>query len=116
MRQICLTAVLFCLSILSASGSVEFAEEGKGFAGRLFTEKKTKSEEKSFWERSEDSPKESAFFAELISNDDDKLYAPPPGEPGNPQKIAPLGNIDIIALLLLSCFYSGYFYRRKKYS
>lgn len=83
----------------------------------VWFEKKVRSEERSFWERSEadiSEKKSISFFEGLISEEDDefKLYAPPPGEDGNPQKIAPLGSSGTILFLLLCCFW--FVYRKRK--
>ena len=62
---------------------------------------------------------------DLVNNDDDKkiilnesdrkLYAPPPGEDGNPQKIVtPLGTGEIPFFLLLSVLTIGFYFRFKK--
>lgn len=48
-----------------------------------------------------------------ISSDDWGLYAPPPGEDGNPQKITPLGSSDVTVFLILSFLSAVYFYRKK---
>ncbi|MCL1941963.1 MAG: hypothetical protein FWF54_00190, partial [Candidatus Azobacteroides sp.] len=50
----------------------------------------------------------------ISSDGDTKLYAPPPGETGNPQKIVtPLGNADVAVFLLLSFCAAGYYYVKR---
>ncbi len=76
----------------------------------LETEKESKIDKESFWEKITNSDSKTS----IISDDDKKLYAPPPGEPGNPQKIvAPLGSGEIMFFLLLSVLTIG-FYRKKR--
>ncbi len=76
----------------------------------LLSEKESKIDKESFWEEITNSESKTS----IISDDDKKLYAPPPGEPGNPQKIvAPLGSGEIAVFLLLS-FFSAIFYCRKR--
>jgi hypothetical protein len=69
-------------------------------------EERTNPEEAVYWEESrkaEDPAGINSFAGLLEKNDNDKLYAPPPGETGNPQKIvAPLGTGDVALFLLLS--------------
>ncbi|MCL1943058.1 MAG: hypothetical protein FWF54_05865 [Candidatus Azobacteroides sp.] len=76
----------------------------------LFTEKKTKFDDAALWETGS-----KKTMSENISYDDDsKLYAPPPGEDGNPQKIVvPLGNSDVAALLLMSLFMAAYYSKKR---
>ncbi len=75
----------------------------------LQTEKESKIDKESFWEKIISSDDKSS-----ILDDEKKLYAPPPGEPGNPQKIvAPLGSGEIVVFLLLSILTIG-FYRKNK--
>lgn len=115
MKRICLITSIICLSVFTAYGSGDLSKEGESFAGGLFAEKETKSEESSsIWGASEESSSEgSSFLDELISDDDNKLYAPPPGEPGNPQKIAPMGGSDVLTLLLMSVMFGIFVYRKR---
>ncbi|MCL1942972.1 MAG: hypothetical protein FWF54_05425 [Candidatus Azobacteroides sp.] len=106
---------ILIIVILSLTGRAEASSaltndglrEGKK---ELFTEKKTKSDEAVIWEKNG----QSFDSGQIFSNDDDtKLYAPPPGENGNPQKIvAPLGNSDVAMLLLMSLFMAGYYCKK----
>ncbi len=74
----------------------------------LQTEKESKIDKESFWEKVTGSEDKSS-----ILDDEKKLYAPPPGETGNPQKIvAPLGSGDVIVFLLLSAL-SIFFYKKR---
>ncbi len=76
----------------------------------LQTEKESKIDKESFWEKITNADSK----ASIISDDDKKLYAPPPGEDGNPQKIvAPLGSGELAFFLVLSVLTVG-FYRKNR--
>ncbi len=76
----------------------------------LQTEKESKIDKDSFWEKITNADSKTS----ILSDDDKKLYAPPPGDPGNPQKIvAPLGSGEVIFFLLLSVLAIGKYLRRK---
>ena len=98
-------------SLLKISASSIFFSESENELGSFSTDEKIKTDEASFWEEAvlllekDDRPSSK-------SDDDFELYAPPPGEDGNPQKIAPLGNFDIIIFLLLSCMACIWYGRR----
>ncbi len=85
---------------------------------QLLSEKKTKLDEDNLWETTSTFLDEKQDTESLFKDDDRKLFAPPPGEEGNPQKIAPslpLGNNDIVVLLLLSVFSISYYSYKKRY-
>ena len=113
MRQLYLLASIICMSFFTAYGSGDFREGTDRFSDDLFTGKKTESEKKLFWERSEEVGDRSLFADQSFSGDDGMLYGPPPGESGNPQKVASLGD-DLASLLVLSFFSIGYFFVRKR--
>ena len=117
MRQLYLLASIICMSFFTAYGSGDFREGTDRFSDDLFTGKKTESEKKLFWERSEEVGDRSLFADQSFSGDDGMLYGPPPGESGNPQKVtqkvASLGD-DLVPLLVLSFFSVGYFFVQKR--
>lgn len=81
------------------------------------SEKKTTFDEKKiskksvFWDADD---KFEDIGSDFLASDDDRLYAPPPGDSGNPQKILSFGNSDVAVFLLLSFFSVGYFFRQKR--
>ena len=75
-------------------------------------DKSSKLTTSSLWEKA--TPSKTDQFEDVESDDDTKLYAPPPGETGNPQKM-PLNGMDAAILLLLSGSYLLYRWRMKKY-
>ena len=77
----------------------------------VMSEKGSKLEESRIWGKTTTSESNSNMFEDVMTDEDTKLQAPPPGETGNPQKI-PLNGMDAAFLLLLSGFYLGYI--RKK--
>lgn len=109
-------AVLFFGGVNTASCDVftTFDSEVKDNKARsvlLLSEKENKIDEESFWEKLTDT----SDGKNIIGDEDDKiLYAPPPGEDGNPQKITPLNNCDVIVFLLLSCMAYVWYGRRLK--
>jgi len=113
MKQICviLCTVLFSLGI---TGDVfGFAFERQGFDKNNFvTEKEDIIKEDSFWEKSSDDVSISPNGKNVTTESDDerRLYGPPPGEEGNPQKIVvPLGNDELPFFLLLSVLAIGFY-------
>jgi hypothetical protein len=104
--------IAFLASTIEIYASTNIFSESESL-GSATEEKKT--DEFSLWEESERSFSEggSSFFDK---SDDWKLYAPPPGEEGNPQKIAPLGGSDLYFLLSAGLVFglTGCVRRRKR--
>jgi hypothetical protein len=95
--------------VLTAPASEKNREES---SSSLFTEKESKLDTDRFWEKVSGS----ATYKNAVSDDDTKLYAPPPGETGNPQKILSLGNADVTAFLLLSFFTAGCYLVKRRHA
>ena len=90
-----------------------FEPEKKDSQTSLFSEKATTIDKATPMD--EDLFKGKDFFDDdkkIITNENDrKLYAPPPGEDGTPQKIiAPLGNGEMLFFLMLSVLLVGYYF------
>lgn len=105
--------MLLLLSAVSGAGAfslpsdkIRATEEKR----ELYQDKKTVSEESFLWEKQKSATEKDP----VVSDDDTKLSAPPPGEDGNPQKIVPvpLDGPEVPVFLLLSAFLAGY-YRKK---
>lgn len=101
-------------SLMNLSAEIVDPDDRK----ELFRETPETKEMKSsvFWEKSGN---EVIIGGSDISDDENKLYAPPPGkDTGNPQKIVPLGDTDMITFILLSiisvCCYLMHVFSRKR--
>jgi hypothetical protein len=79
-------------------------------ASVTLSEKKSIFDESAVWEKSDKLSESKQSSENMFSDDDNKLYAPPPGENGNPQKIVvPLGSADVTVFLLMSFIMAGYY-------
>jgi hypothetical protein len=97
-------SVVFFASTVEIYASSNILSESEPASSGFTTEGKTKTDESSFWEEST-SPLSEEGSSIFEKSDDRKLYAPPPGEEGNPQKIAPLGGSDMFFLLSIGLFF-----------
>jgi hypothetical protein len=113
MKKIILAVCLIFFSLNNGYSLPNFLTGSKSEIDKQETElseTSTRSDEGSIWSNSDTS--EEGLFGGAKSDDDMKLYAPPPGEEGNPQKIAPMGSSDAVLLLLLGGFW--FYWRRSK--
>lgn len=111
-------SVVLCIAFFSfgighASVGLLINKKSNEKTKMTLSDTKTRLDDADFWEKDNEDPDQEQAVKNQFSEDDWHLYAPPPGEDGNPQKIAPLGNYDIAALLLLSVLSLLYFRSKK---
>lgn len=108
--------LLFLLTNLNVHASVIIFSEDKAFSKEkeesFFSEKRSHTDKRNFWGEEDNSIYEDNIFESIADSDDPVLYAPPTGETGNPQKIAPLGAADVLILMIISFGWIVYRFRK----